>query len=153
MPVQSILVLVPDMSAVPERRPTTTAAGNLSLKKLIKREVADLYKLMVCGYVLTTVREAFAVAPGLRSQRIIAVRTTEPDAYGHVHAEAVFVARFSRESLYGVQWDVADAATIVNDASDELRVRISGPSQQLTALSMSAEPDLYITGPQVTSGH
>ncbi len=138
----SIVVLVPDTSAVPERRPTTTAAGNLSLKKLTKREVADLYKLMVCGYVLTTAREAFAVAPGLCSQRIIAVRTTAPDAYGHVHTEAVLAARFSRESLYGVQWDVADAATIVNDASDELQVKMTGPSQQLTALSMSAEPDL-----------
>ncbi len=138
----SIVVLVPNTSAVPERRPTTTAAGNLSLKKLTKRELADLYKLMVCGYVLTTVREAFAVAPGLRSQRIIAVRNTAPDAYGQIHAEAILAARFSRESLDGVQWDVADAAAIVNDASDELRVKTTGPSQQLTALSMSAEPDI-----------
>lgn len=138
----SIAVLVPSPSALPERCPTTTAAGNLSLKKLTKRELADLYTLMVCGYVLTTAREAFAVAPGLLSQRIIALRTTAPDAYGHVRAEAILAARFTREALNGIQWDIADAATIVNDASDELRLRTTGPSQQLAALSTSDEPDL-----------
>jgi ribosomal protein L7/L12 len=138
----SIVVLVPNTSAVPERRPTTTNAGNLSLKKLTKREVSDYYKLLVCGYVLTTMREAFAVAPGLRSQRIVAVRNTGPDAYGRVHAEAILAARFSRESMRGVQWDVADAATIVNDTSDELQVRFVSTSQELAALSLTAEPDL-----------
>ncbi|MFE6610899.1 ribosomal protein L7/L12 [Amycolatopsis sp. NPDC057786] len=46
--------------------------------------------------------------------------------------------------MHGVRWEVADAATIVNDACDELQVQMTGPSQQLTALSMSAEPDLAV---------
>ena len=42
-----------------------TDAGNLSLRKLTKSDKADLYKLLVAGYVLVTIREAFAVAPSL----------------------------------------------------------------------------------------
>jgi hypothetical protein len=37
-----LALLAPDPAAVPERHPTTTAAGNLSLKKFTKGEMADL---------------------------------------------------------------------------------------------------------------
>ena len=33
------------------------------MKRLTKREAADFHKLLVCGHVLVTVMEAFAVAP------------------------------------------------------------------------------------------
>lgn len=45
--------------------PGETAAGNLTLPKLTKRERSDFYTLMVCGYLLATAKETFAVAPGL----------------------------------------------------------------------------------------
>ncbi len=48
----SLLVIVPGPEALPEQRPTTTAAGNLSLKKFTKRETADLYKLLVSGHLV-----------------------------------------------------------------------------------------------------
>jgi hypothetical protein len=34
----SLVVLVPDLDAIPERKPTTTPAGKLSLRKLTKAE-------------------------------------------------------------------------------------------------------------------
>jgi energy-coupling factor transporter ATP-binding protein EcfA2 len=54
----SLVVLVPSTDALPEHRPAVTDAGNLSLKKLSKSERADLYKLLVAGNVLATIREA-----------------------------------------------------------------------------------------------
>ena len=58
-----LALLAPDLAALPERHPTTTAAGNLSLKKFTKGEMADLYKQFLAGLVLETAKEAFAVAP------------------------------------------------------------------------------------------
>lgn len=138
----SVVVLVPSTSAVPERRPTLTAAGNLSLKKLTKRESADLYKLLVCGYVLATVKEAFAVAPALAHVRVVALRSPGTDAYGKNRIEVLLGARFARVALDGVQWASADASVVVNDTSTERTARFVGPSKELTALDLAAEPDL-----------
>jgi hypothetical protein len=138
----SVVVLVPTQSAVPERRPELTAAGNLSLKKLTKRELADFYKLMVCGYVLATIKEGFAVAPGLQHVRVVAIRNTGTDAYGKTRVEAVLAAGFARSALQGVQWDTADSATVLNDTNEELTAHFAGPSKELTALDLSQEPDL-----------
>src|SRR5436190_1939789 len=68
----SLLVVVPPVSVVPERKPGVTPAGNLSLKKLTKTETADAYKQLVCGHVVVTLREAFAVAPGVQSAGVVA---------------------------------------------------------------------------------
>jgi len=138
----SVVVLVPSQSAVPERRPEMTAAGNLSLKKLTKRELSDFYKLMVCGYVLATVKEGFAVAPGLQHMRVVAIRNTGMDAYGKTRVEAVLAARFARSALQGVQWATADAATVLNDTNEELKAHFTGPSKELTSLDLDLEPDL-----------
>ena len=70
----AIVVLAPPESVVPERMPGTTAAGNLSLRKLPKGERAAFYTMAVMGHVVVTIREALAVAPGLRSVRVVALR-------------------------------------------------------------------------------
>lgn len=138
----SLVVMVPNPTAVPERRPATTPAGNLTLKKLTKRDAADFYKLMVCGYVLVTVKEALAVAPGLTHVRIVAIRDAGPDAYGNPRLEAVLAARFARQALRGVQWAAAGAHTVVNDASEQLTLRELGAAKELAAINLAAEPDI-----------
>ncbi|WP_112237903.1 DUF4236 domain-containing protein [Kribbella monticola] len=138
----SVVVVVPPTSAVPERLPATTAAGNLSLKKMTKRQHADIYKLLVCGYVLATVKEAFAVAPGLTHVRVVALRRAETDAYGKARIEALLAARFSRDALFGVQWATVDAAVIVNDVSTDRIARLSGPNKEFSAIDLAGEPDL-----------
>lgn len=148
----SLVVMVPSPAAVPDRRPATTPAGNLTLKKLTKRDAADFYKLMVCGYVLVTVKEAFAVAPGLTHVRIVAVRDTGPDAYGTPRLEAVLAARFHREALRGVQWATAGAHTVVNDASEQLTVRTAGAAKELVAIDLAAEPDIRAVVDAIDAG-
>ena len=82
-----LALLAPDVAALPERHPTTTAAGNLSLKKFTKGEMADLYKQLVAGLVLATAKAAFAVAPGVADIRIVVLRNTPADAYGKIRPE------------------------------------------------------------------
>lgn len=120
----SLVVLVPPVSAIPERRPTVTEAGNLSLKKLTKREAADLYKMLVCGHVLATVKETFAVAPALTAARVVAMRPSPADAYGTVRPEVLMTARFERPALHGIPWADVDATQVVNDATTEKVLKI-----------------------------
>lgn len=138
----SLVVVVPRPDALPERHPTLTPAGNLSLKKFTKRELADLYKLLVCGHVLVTVKEAFAVAPGLQAARVVAVRPSAVDAYGRIHAEPLVAARFERSALIGIQWAQADAVRVVNDATTERILIQKGATQQLMPIDLDEEPGL-----------
>lgn len=138
----TLVVVVPPVSSVPERQPTTTAAGNLSLKKLTKREIADLYKLLVYGHALVTVKETFAVAPALASTRVVALRATGPDAYGKVRPEVVLAARFERERLVGIHWSQADATQVMNDASSERIFIQKGSAQELAVIDLAKEPEL-----------
>jgi len=133
---------MPGPETLPDRHPTTTAAGNLSLKKFTKAEAADLYKQLVAGLVLATMKQAFAVAPALRTIRIVALRNTLNDVYAQDRRDALLAARFPRERLNGVRWNVADAATILQGISDELLIRTAGLSKTLAPLDLKAEPDI-----------
>jgi hypothetical protein len=137
-----LALLAPDVAALPDRRPTTTAAGNLSLKKLTKGEMVDLYKQLVAGLVLTTAKESFAVAPGMTEVRIVALRSTPADAYGKVRPEAILAARVSQAALKGVQWTKADALTILDGISSELVTRVMGPSKAFAPLDLKMEPEI-----------
>lgn len=137
-----LAALMPDPEILPDRHPTTTAAGNLSLKKLTKAQAADLYKQLVAGLLLTTTKQAFAVAPGLRTIRIVALRSAPEDAYGRNRREALLAASFTRDGLNGVRWSAADAMTILQGISDELVIRMAGPSKTLAPLDLRSEPDI-----------
>lgn len=138
----TLIVVVPAASTIPERRPATTTAGNLSLKKLTKTETAAVYTELVCGHVLVTVKEAFAVAPSLQVARVVALRAAPPDAYGKVRPEAVLAARFDRSRLAGIQWAHAEASQIVRDASSEMIMVPKGSIKELTPIDLAQEPDL-----------
>ena len=94
----TLVVLAPPESVVPERMPGTTAAGNLSLRKLPKGERAALYTLAVMGHVVVTVKEALAVAPGVQNVRVVALRSAGVDAYGRPRLDCVLVPTICRSS-------------------------------------------------------
>ncbi len=145
-------LLAPDPAALPERHPTTTAAGNLSLKKFTKGEIADLYRQLVAGLVLATVKEGFAVAPGITDIRIVALRATPADPYGKIHPESILAAHIPRAALNGVQWTRVDALSVVNKISSELLTRTAGPSKGFAPLDLKAEPDIARLIQVITSG-
>jgi hypothetical protein len=133
---------MPGPETLPDRHPTTTAAGNLSLKKFTKAEAADLYKQLIAGLLLATMKQAFAIAPGLRTIRIVGLRNTLNDVYDQDRREALLAARFTRERMNGVRWNAADAATILQGISDELVIRAAGASKTLAPLDLKTEPDI-----------
>lgn len=138
----SLAVLVPSESAIPDRKPVTTQAGNLSLKKLTKTETADFYKMLVCGHLLVTLREAFAVVPRLTSARIVAIRASERDAYGNREPEVLMAGRCQRSALDAVRWEDVDSTRIFNDClTDRVAVQ-KGSTGALQPVPLADEPEL-----------
>jgi len=138
----AIVVLVPDLSAVPERLPSTTAAGNLSLRKLPKGQRNAIYLHLICGCVLTTAREALATAPGVKSLRIATLRRMESDSYGRPRAECVMATLFTRAALEGIDWQSADAPQVIADAATEALIQLRGAAKNLVPLDLASEPEL-----------
>jgi hypothetical protein len=138
----SMVVMVPDDTVVPDRYPTTTDAGNLSIRKMTKKDHDAYYRELVAGNLLVTVREAMAVAPGATTARIVAVRAGRPNGFGTVAVEALAAAAFKRTTLESVAWEQASATSILNDASTDLVVNYHGGGLTVTPIDLSKETDV-----------
>ena len=137
----TLLVMVPSIDAVPERKPAMTAAGRPTMAMMTKAERNTLYASFVCGHVLLTLKESLAVAPGLGAVRIVVLRREGNDAYGRPRMDCIMAGRWTRIGLDGVQWQVADALMIAHDSSSEFIVN-SRAGNDLRAIDTSAEPDI-----------
>jgi len=139
----SLVLLVPPASqAIPEQMPSRTAAGNLSLKKITQAARADFYKQFVCGQILVTIRETFAVAPGLASARVVALRNDGRDIYGQPTMPCLAAVNITRQALQGVRWNDANAVDILNTVAREKLVNLTGRSKDLAPVELVTEPDI-----------
>jgi hypothetical protein len=138
----SLIVLVPNEDAVPERLPSTTQAGNLTLRKLPKGERSALYLLLIAGHVLVTLREAFAVAPDVDAARVIAVRRSGPDIYGRPVLDCMVAGRWTRMALNGVRWTDADTGNILAGTATELVLKGNEKRGQILPVDLSTEPEI-----------
>ena len=136
----SLTVLVPADSAVPERMPATTPAGNLMLRKLPKGKRAAAYTLLVAGRLPVTLRETFAVAPGINAARVLALRDGGTDAYGKPRLECLLAGRWTRAGFEGVRWQDADAGAILQDTAADLTANVR--RSQLQPIDLSKEPQI-----------
>jgi hypothetical protein len=137
----AIVVLAPPESVVPERMPGTTAAGNLSLRKLPKGERAALYTAAVLGHVIVTIKEALAVAPALQSIRVVTLRSGGADAYGRPRLDCVLAGRWTRAAFEGVQWRTAEAGRVAEDTASELLVNLKG-GKELQPIDLTDQPGI-----------
>ena len=139
----SLVLLVPPASqAIPEQMPSRTAAGNPSLKKITQAARADFYKQFVCGQILVTIREAFAVAPGLASARVVVLRNDGRDIYGQPAMPCLAAVNITRQALQGVRWNDANAVDILNTVAREKLVNQTGRSKELAPVDLATEPDI-----------
>ena len=134
----SLVVLVPSPEVVPDRRASITASGNLSLKKLTKTDAAQVYRQVVFGHLLVTLREAFAVAPGLQSARIVAIRRGTVATRGGT--EVLLAATSHRTVLSSEPLDRLDAGEAGRRCLSLLSVK--GVAKALQPVPLSHEPDL-----------
>jgi hypothetical protein len=137
-----VVVLVPDVDVLPDRYPTTTRAGNLSLRRMSKTDQSELYRTLVAGYLLVTLKEACAVAPRLDGVRAVALRISRHDAYGKAVVEPLLASHIRRAALAGVKWQEASSTTVLVEVSEELVFNLKGAAKTMTPIDLSAEPSI-----------
>jgi hypothetical protein len=137
----SIVMRFPSLGhVVPEKRPDLTPTGRPTLKKRPKAELHRLYLLALMAHVLVTVKEAFAVAPGLTEANVLVVQGQEDTAFPRV--TPIFAARLERDALAGVPWEETDAADIMGAKASAALLSTKGKAQEIQPLDLSDEPAL-----------
>ncbi|MBG6141589.1 hypothetical protein [Longispora fulva] len=138
----ALVILVPADDIVPEQMPSTTQAGNLTFKKVSKTTRASFYLEFVCGSLIVTLREAFAVAPAIRQARVVVLRNMGIDAYGRKKLDCVMAGRYSRQALDGVRWDTASAIGVATETSTDLLVKLRGQAREMQPIDLTSEPEI-----------
>jgi len=125
----SLAVAVPSVSDVPDRMPTQTAAGNLSLARLSKTEINGWYLQWVAGHILVAAKRVFAAAPGLGTAHIVALDPSTADV-------VLMAASIRRESLVQLRGERANAADLLDVAAENVLLRTAGAARALVPLDI-----------------
>jgi hypothetical protein len=136
--VVTVVMKFPGATIIPEQRPDLTPAGNPTIKKRSKTGINDLYLNAMASNVLATVKETFAVAPGLEEAIVLVVRE-EDSGPGAGRLVALYAGRFDRQS-YRDPWR-EDPDIQIEGAVDALLKR-KGRTKELVALDLDDEPEL-----------
>jgi len=138
----TLVVLVPGPEVLPDRYPTTTEAGNLSLRRTTKTLAAEWYRQLVAGHAVVSAKEAFAVCPGLQAATVVVLRDEGADVYGGPRARPILATRLSRDALQGVRWECATAFDVVEQTGSETLTSSRGAAQELQPIDLGEQPDL-----------
>ena len=126
---------------VHERKSGVTPTGRPTMKKRTKTEVAEFYLEAMSSNALATIKEAFAVAPGINEARLLVVRGREDPAIGRMILEVLFFGLLTRAQLEQVNWErVHPTATFLSLADG--RVGLKGKNKQLLAVDVSDDPEV-----------
>jgi len=131
----AIAVLVPGIEAIPDRHSTTTASGNLSLKKMTKTMRNELYLEFVLGWAILAAREAFAIAPGLTRASLLVGRHMP----GSSDTEFIATMTLARTGLAQSSRG-ASASAMVAGASSGLVMKTRGAAKDIQALDLDSTP-------------
>jgi hypothetical protein len=85
---RQLVLLISHRAAVPERHPTTTAAGSLSLKRASSRLSWPISAKSLSRRLYSQQLETFAAAPGMPEIRIVLLRNIRADAHGNSQRHA-----------------------------------------------------------------
>jgi hypothetical protein len=136
----TIVMLMEREDVVPEHRPHVTPTGRPSSKKLTQTERSELYQAWLSSNLLVTVKEAFAVAPGLQAATVVVLRRV-PNPFGELKIDAVYCGTFSRERFNRLNFQSLDVLDAIFHAED-VRMETKGRTKRLMPVDLSKDPEM-----------
>ena len=124
---------------VGERKPALTPTGKPTHHKRSITERNALYLEVMAANVLATVKEAFAVAPGLTDARLLVVR--QPEVHGVERVDALFAGQFGRETVDRLDWSRINPAEVLKTL-EGAELRLQGRTQEVVPLDVSDDAQL-----------
>jgi len=135
-----IITLVPAIDVIPEKDRGTTAAGNLSVKNMTVGARNSYYLELFQSQTLATVKEAFAVAPGLTHVKIVVIRAEQTTGQNEAF-ECLGFGTFARSALKSALQLQRTTGSAIYAASSDWRQNTNAKLQVL-ALNLAKEKDI-----------
>ncbi|RFU82802.1 hypothetical protein DY218_31145 [Streptomyces triticagri] len=134
----SVVMRQPDADSWPARVPGTTPAGRPTMKALSKRDRNQWWLQSMCSHIVATLREGFAVAPGLQAIDI-AVLTRVPATQ---RIGIVTYGTWTRSRIEAAHWRTPEDAVQVLDLADEVECAVTATPTGIKALDVRRVPGL-----------
>lgn len=138
----SLMVLVPTPTVLPAKEPTYQPDSGYQVGSMRPEARGEYYRRLVMGHLLVTVKEAFAVLPGVEGVRAVVVR------HASAGLECLAVARFERGTFTEADFKLM-AWHIVHQIARDVQVDFDVGSEGLRALDLSGQPELQVLLAQV----
>ena len=121
----SVLLRQPDLATLPEQRPDMTPGGKPTMRKMAQRDRNQLFLRAMASNVAATLREGFAVAPGLQTMTVCVVSRGRTQQLA-----AVLLGRWSRAAVEGTAWGQSDDAwSLILDRAEELQLDLTSTGE------------------------
>ncbi|MBB3049405.1 hypothetical protein FHS23_000400 [Prauserella isguenensis] len=137
----TVVIVIGSANVVPDQQLATTPSGEPTLRKRTKTERNSVYMNFLGSTVLATVKEAFAVAPGLYTIEVLVVRKDEDASSPDDYIAAIYAAHFHRDRVNDIPWDRVDLVHELMTADDAL-LRRRGQAGTVAPLGLEHEPEL-----------
>jgi hypothetical protein len=145
----TVTMLYGHPDVIPQRTPAITPAGKRTLRKRTKSDCNTLYLSSLASHVLATLKEGFAVCPGLVATSVLVVRR-DPTPDDNEELVAIYAATFSQQMVRKLDWHHVDPTTVLQQPNDRL-LNLKGQAQNVAALDLRDEPELQAVLEQLAS--
>lgn len=136
------LVYIPGVELPSYKAVYQMSSMRTRIYKTTERDRNLTYQLLVYGHAIVTAKEAFAVAQGISTVRVIAVRITQADDYGLRATEALLVGSFARELFDQVRWHIDSVDQVLDTAATELVVFEDDETEEMLPLDLTEYPNI-----------
>jgi hypothetical protein len=144
-----VMQFVTPEAIIPERKPARTPTGKRTLKKRTKTEINALYLEALGSNVLATIKETFAVAPGINVVQMLVVRR-ETDKKQAGQMAAIYVGEFDRASHANASGARSPGKAL--ETAAESLLNLKGKTQAVSPIDLTGEDDLASVLAAVESG-
>lgn len=139
----AVVMLYESPDLVPERKPALTPPGKPTLHKRNKTERNELYAASLASNVLATLKETFAVGPGIRKVAVMVIRKDESPQHSRPILSCLYCGQFERSRLEQIDWSRIDPLAELTSVPGALIER-KGRTAEISPLNLSEVPDLAV---------
>jgi hypothetical protein len=130
-PEAYLVLVLPDIEVLPEKRMNITPTGRVSSKKWTIAEKNEVYGQLLGAHLIATIREAWAVAPSLKQIRIVGI-----DQHKAVGEGTLFDVTVQREDG---RWDDDNWGEAIL-VMEKFGLKYKGKSKEIVAWSAKDLP-------------
>lgn len=137
----TVVIVFGAVDSIPERTPSTTAAGKPTTKKRNKTDRNSLYVAALGSTVLATVREGFAVAPSVDEFRVVVLRKDLNAPTPSDFVAPIYAATFARSVAEELNWQKTDPTAALL-AGHNAQFKRKGVAGDMVAIDLTEQPGL-----------